>query len=184
MAEKVTAVHDMLGDFAPKFAGPNDDVPFGDVCSREEQLSVRNRSIVTVSALVTSGVLDSPLQHHIERTKNNGVTAKEMAELLTHAAFDAGWPKAWATFRIAKSIYAANPYLRANVVADLRVVRPDSRADPVASSSVDLCQVRYRSRIRRRPNPIGHDRWRNPSGWTPSPTTGPVRHIRRSWWSE
>ena len=105
MAEKVTAGHDALGEFAPKFAELNDDVLFGEVWSREEQLSTRDRSIVTVTALMASGVLDGSLQHHIERAKTNGVTADEMAEVLTHAAFYAGWPKAWAAFRMAKDIY-------------------------------------------------------------------------------
>ena len=103
--EKVTAGQDALGDFAPTFAALNDDVLFGQVWSREEQLPLRERSIVTVTALMASGVLDGSLQHHIERARNNGVTAEEMAEVLTHAAFYAGWPKAWAAFRIAKDVY-------------------------------------------------------------------------------
>lgn len=105
MAEKVTAGRDILGDFAPKFAELNDDVLFGQVWSRETQLSMRERTIVTVTALMASGVLDSSLQGHIQRAKDNGVTADEMAEILTHAAFYAGWPKAWAAFRIAKEVY-------------------------------------------------------------------------------
>jgi 4-carboxymuconolactone decarboxylase len=105
MAEKVTAGRDILGEFAPKFAELNDDVLFAQVWSREDQLSLRDRSIITVTALMASGVLDSSLQGHIQRAKNNGVTADEMAELLTHAAFYAGWPKAWAAFRMAKEIY-------------------------------------------------------------------------------
>lgn len=77
--KKVTAGRDALGDFAPEFAELNDDVLFGEVWLREDKLSVRDRSIVTVTAL--------------------------MAEILTHAAFYAGWPKAWAAFRLAKEIY-------------------------------------------------------------------------------
>jgi len=106
MVEKVTAGRDVLGDFAPKFAELNDDVLFGQVWSREDQLSPRDRSIVTVVALPAGGVLDSSLQSHIEGAKANGVTAEEMAEVLTHAAFYAGWPKAWAAFRMAKDVYA------------------------------------------------------------------------------
>ena len=104
--EKVTAGRDVLGDFAPTFAELNDDVLFGQVWSREEQLSPHDRSIVTVTAVMSSGVLDSSLQGHIRRAKDNGVTADEMAEVLTHAAFYAGWPKAWAAFRMAKDVYA------------------------------------------------------------------------------
>ncbi|MFE2655123.1 carboxymuconolactone decarboxylase family protein [Brevibacterium sp. NPDC059310] len=105
MAEKVTAGRDILGEFAPKFAELNDDVLFGQVWSREEQLSTRDRTIVTVTALMASGVLDSSLQGHIQRAKDNGVMAEEMVEILTHAAFYAGWPKAWAAFRMAKEVY-------------------------------------------------------------------------------
>jgi len=105
MAEKVTAGRDILGDFGPKFAELNDDVLFGQVWSREEQLSTRDRTIVTVTALMASGVLDSSLEGHIQRAKDNGVTAEEMGEILTHAAFYAGWPKAWAAFRMAKEVY-------------------------------------------------------------------------------
>lgn len=103
MADKVTAGRDTLGGFAPKFAELNDDVLFGDIWQRTNQLSARDRSIVTVTSLMASGVLDSSLQYHI--AKENGVTKQEMAEILTHAAFYAGWPKAWAAFRYAKDIY-------------------------------------------------------------------------------
>ena len=102
---KVTAGRDALGVFAPKFAQLNDDVLFGEVWSREDKLSARDRSIVTVTALMAGGILDSSLQFHIQNAKNHGVTAEEMAEIITHAAFYAGWSKAWAAFRMAKEIY-------------------------------------------------------------------------------
>lgn len=102
---KVTAGRDELGLFAPKFAELNDDVLFGEVWSREDELSARDRSIVTVTALMASGVLDSSLKFHIQNAKNHSVSAGEMAEILTHAAFYAGWPKAWAAFRMAKEVY-------------------------------------------------------------------------------
>lgn len=103
---KVTAGREQLGEFAPKFAELNDDVLFGQVWSRENELSVRDRCIVTVTALMASGVLDSSLKYHIMNAKNNGVTKEEMAEIITHAAFYAGWPKAWAAFRMAKEVWA------------------------------------------------------------------------------
>lgn len=103
--KKVIAGRDALGDFAPKFAELNDDVLFGEVWSREDKLPARDRSIVTVTALMASGVLDSSLAFHIGGAKKNGVTKEEMAEILTHAAFYVGWPKAWAAFRMAKEIY-------------------------------------------------------------------------------
>ncbi len=103
--EKITAGRDALGEFAPEFAHLNDDILFGEVWSRDEKLSARDRSIVTVTALMASGILDSSLQHHLTNAKNNGVTKEEIAEILTHAAFYAGWPKAWAAFRMAKEIW-------------------------------------------------------------------------------
>lgn len=106
--KKVTAGRDALGEFAPKFAELNDDILFGEVWSREEKLSARDRSIVTVTALMASGILDSSLKHHLQNAKNHGVTKQEIAEILTHAAFYAGWPKAWAAFRLAKEIWEGN----------------------------------------------------------------------------
>ena len=99
--EKVTAGRDAMNEFAQL----NDDVLFGEVWSREEQLSPRDRSLITVSALMASGILDTSLLHHIEWAKANGVTQEEMAEALTQLAFYAGWPKAWAALRMAKEVY-------------------------------------------------------------------------------
>lgn len=103
--EKVTAGRDALGDFAPKFASLNDDVLFGEVWARERQLSPRDRSLITVAALMASGILDSSLEHHLCAARKNGITGEEMAEALTHLAFYGGWPKAWAAFRLAKRIW-------------------------------------------------------------------------------
>lgn len=103
---KVTAGRDELGEFAPEFARLNDDVLFGEVWSREDKLSARDRSIVTVTTLMASGILDSSLKFHLQNAKKHGVTEEEIAEILTHAAFYAGWPKAWAAFRMAKEVWA------------------------------------------------------------------------------
>ena len=103
---KQTAGHDALGEFAPEFAQLNDDVLFGEVWSREDRLSLKLRSIVTVSALIGKGIVDSSLQYHLQSARRNGVTRTEMVELLTHIAFYAGWPNAWAAFRMAKEVYA------------------------------------------------------------------------------
>ena len=103
---KQTAGRDTLGEFASKFAELNDDVLFGEVWSREEQLSLRDRSIVTITALMAQGLTDSSFRYHIENAKKNGVTDVEIAEIFTHAAFYAGWSKAWAALRIAKEVYA------------------------------------------------------------------------------
>lgn len=105
MAGKQTAGRDALGEFAPKFAGLNDDVLFGEVWSREDKLSLRDRSLVTVVVLMSMGVTDSSLQYHLMSAKKNGITKTEIAEILTHAAFYAGWPRAWAAFKMAKEIW-------------------------------------------------------------------------------
>ena len=106
MAVKQTAGRDALGEFAPKFAQLNDDVLFGEVWSREAQLSLRDRSLVTVVALMAQGLVDSSFQYHLATARKNGITRQEIAEILTHAAFYAGWPKAWAAFRMAKEVWA------------------------------------------------------------------------------
>lgn len=103
--KKQTAGRAALGEFAPQFAELNDDVLFGQVWSREAELPLKIRSIVTVSALIGKGITDSSLKYHIESAKNNGVTKQEMAEILTQLAFYAGWPNAWAAFRMAKEVY-------------------------------------------------------------------------------
>ena len=104
--KKITAGRDMLGEFAPKFAQLNDDVLFGEVWSRESELSARDRSLITVTALMAQGLTDTSFGHHLQMAKENGITRSEIAEILTHAAFYAGWPKAWAAFRMAKDIWA------------------------------------------------------------------------------
>lgn len=103
---KQTAGREALNDFAPKFAELNDDVLFGEVWSREDKLSLKMRSIVTLTALISKGIVDSSLTYHLTTAKKNGVTRTEMAEILTHLAFYAGWPNAWAAFRMAKEVYA------------------------------------------------------------------------------
>ena len=105
MAVKQTAGRDALGEFAPKFAELNDDVFFGQVWSLEEQLSLRDCSLVTVTALMAQGLVDSSFQYHLMTAKKNGITKTEIAEVITHAAFYAGWPKAWATFSMAKEVW-------------------------------------------------------------------------------
>lgn len=105
MIEKQTAGRDVLGEFAPKFAELNDDVLFGQVWAREDKLSLKMRSIVTITALISKGVIDSSLNYHLETARKNGVTKTEIAELLTHLSFYAGWPNAWAAFRLAKEVY-------------------------------------------------------------------------------
>lgn len=103
---KQTAGRDALNDFAPKFAELNDDVLFGEVWSREDKLSLKMRSVVTITALISKGIVDHSLEYHLSTARKNGVTRTEMAEILTHLAFYAGWPNAWAAFSMAKEVYA------------------------------------------------------------------------------
>lgn len=105
MAKKQTAGRDALGEFAPLFAEMNDDVLFGKVWSREDKLSLRDRSLVTVVALMAQGLTDESFRYHLMSAKENGITREEIAEIITHAAFYCGWPKAWAVFHMAKEIW-------------------------------------------------------------------------------
>ena len=105
MAVKQTAGRDQLGTFSHKFSELTDDVLFGHVLSREEQLSLRDRSLVTVVALMAQGLTDESFRYHLISAKKNGITKEEMAEIITHAAFYCGWPRAWAVFRMAKEVY-------------------------------------------------------------------------------
>lgn len=105
MTVKQTAGRDQLGDFAPQFAELNDDVLFGQVWSRDEALSLRDRSLITVVALMAQELCDSSFRYHLLTAKQNGITRSQIADILTHAAFYAGWPKAWAAFRLAKEVW-------------------------------------------------------------------------------
>ena len=103
---KQTAGRDQLGTFAPKFAELNDDVLFGEVWSRTDRLGLRDRSLVTITSLISQGITDSSLTFHLQSARNNGITRTEIAEIITHIGFYAGWPKAWAAFRLAKEVWA------------------------------------------------------------------------------
>ena len=103
-----TAGRTQLGEFAPEFARLNDDVLFGEVWSRNDLLSLRDRSLVTITSLISQGITDSSLKYHLQSAKNNGITHTEVAEAITHMAFYAGWPKAWAAFNLAKEVWADN----------------------------------------------------------------------------
>lgn len=95
-----------LGDFAPKFAELNDDVLFGEVWSRNDLLSLRDRSLVTLTSLISQGITDNSLIYHLQAAKKYGITRTEISEIITHISFYAGWPKAWAAFNLAKNVWA------------------------------------------------------------------------------
>ena len=100
-----TAGHTQLGEFASKFAEINDNVLFGDAVWNDSTLSLHDRSMVTISILLGKGTIDSSFRSHLERGKKHGITREEIAALLTQAAFYAGWPNAWAGFRMAKEVW-------------------------------------------------------------------------------
>ncbi|MCM1041038.1 MAG: carboxymuconolactone decarboxylase family protein [Bacteroides sp.] len=101
-----TAGRTQLGEFAPEFAHLNDDILFGEVWSRNDLLSLRDRSLVTVTALISQGITDASLVHHLQTARKYGISRTEIAEIITHIAFYAGWPKAWAAFRLATEVWA------------------------------------------------------------------------------
>ena len=100
-----TAGRTQLGEFAPEFARLNDDILFGEVWSRNDLLSLRDRSLVTLTSLISQGITDSSLTYHLQEARKNGITRTEISEIITHIAFYAGWPKAWAAFRQAKEVW-------------------------------------------------------------------------------
>ena len=100
-----TAGRNALGEFAPEFAHYNDDVLFGENWNNGD-IDLKTRSMITVVALMASGITDSSLKYHLENAKQHGVTQKEIAAVITHMAFYAGWPKAWAVFNLAKEVWA------------------------------------------------------------------------------
>lgn len=99
-----TAGRNALGTFAPEFAQYNDDVLFGENWNNED-IDVKLRSILTVTALMAQGITDNSLKFHLQNAKDHGVTQKEIAAIITHVGFYAGWPKAWAVFNLAKEVW-------------------------------------------------------------------------------
>ena len=103
--EKQTAGRDNLGSLAPKFAELNDDVLFGEIWSREDKLSLRDRSMITISALMAQGLFPQ-LKSHLIMGKKHGIKKEEVVEIVTQLAFYTGWPKAWSTFPMINEVYA------------------------------------------------------------------------------
>ena len=94
----------LIGDFAPKLVELTDDVLFGDVWARPE-LTTRDRSLITCAALITNGSTEQ-LRAHLGIAKNNGVTERELKEVIIHLAFYAGWPRAMSAIMVAKEVFA------------------------------------------------------------------------------
>ncbi|HUM83907.1 MAG TPA: carboxymuconolactone decarboxylase family protein [Lachnospiraceae bacterium] len=115
MADKIvqTAGRKALGEFSPEFAHFNDDVLFGENWNNED-IDLKTRCVITVVALMASGITDSSLKYHLMNAKKNGVSQKEIAAVITHTAFYAGWPKAWAVFNLAKEVWSEADQIRQN----------------------------------------------------------------------
>lgn len=135
MPIKQTAGRDALGDFAPKFAEINDDILFGQVWNRDNLLSLRERSIITVTSLMAQGLTDSSFKYHLTTAKNNGITKTDIAEILTHAAFYVGWPKAWAAFNMAKEVWSDD-----STVTDLKTAHANSMIFPIGEPNDAFAQ--------------------------------------------
>jgi 4-carboxymuconolactone decarboxylase len=93
----------LFGDFAPELVALTDDVLFGRVWERTE-LTPRERSLITVASLLTSGSTEQ-LVFHLAYAKQNGATEEELIEAITHLAFYAGWPRAMAAMGVAKKVF-------------------------------------------------------------------------------
>lgn len=106
MAEKIvqTAGRNQLGEFAPMFAHLNDDILFGEVWNNDS-IDLKTKSTIVISVFMGRGLADSSLKYHLMTAKKNGITKKEIAAIITHAAFYAGWPMGWAVFNMAKEVW-------------------------------------------------------------------------------
>jgi len=102
--KKQTAGRDNLGNLAPKFAELNDDVLFGEVWSREDKLSLRDRSMITISALMAQGLYPQ-VKAHLILGKEHGLKKEEVVEIVTQLAFYCGWAKAWSIFPLIEEVY-------------------------------------------------------------------------------
>lgn len=134
--EKITqtAGRTALGNFAPEFAHYNDDVLFGENWNNHD-IDHKIRCIITVVALMSSGVTDSSLKFHLENAKKAGVTKREIAAVITHTAFYAGWPKGWAVFNMAKEVWNEE-----SEAADAKTAHENSMIFPIGKSNDGFAQ--------------------------------------------
>jgi 4-carboxymuconolactone decarboxylase len=94
-----------FGDIAPTLAGYSEDVLFGQVWEDPDP-SARDRSLVTVAGLITSGSTEQ-LAFHLGKARENGLSDKELIATVTHLAFYAGWPKAMSALTVARNVITA-----------------------------------------------------------------------------
>jgi 4-carboxymuconolactone decarboxylase len=98
-----TRAQQLIGQFSPKMVSLTDDVLFGDIWERAE-LSPRDRSLITVAALITNGSTEQ-LPGHLARARETGLTETELKEVIVHLAFYAGWPRAMSAIAVAKQVF-------------------------------------------------------------------------------
>lgn len=103
MSDKPTAARQAYGHLAPKFAEVTDEVLFGDIW-RDADLSPRDRSVVTVSSLISLYRINE-LPYHVKIALDNGVTKQEIIAMITHLAFYSGWPTAASAMTIANKVF-------------------------------------------------------------------------------
>lgn len=158
-----TAGRDRLGNFAPKFAHYNDDVLFGENWN-DTGIDIKSRCIVTLVAIVSSGIYDSSLNYHMVNAKNNGVTQEEISSILTHIAFYIGWPKAWAAFNVATEIWknedadSSNEKIKHQNLMIFPIGEENkaysnyfvgkSYLAPISNNQVSICNVTFEPRCR------------------------------------
>jgi len=104
MSKELSAIKGMIGDFAPKLVELTDQVIYGDIWERQG-LSKRDRSLITVSALVALNRTEQ-LRFHFPKAIENGVTRDELVETITHLAFYCGWPNAMSAMMLAKELFS------------------------------------------------------------------------------
>jgi 4-carboxymuconolactone decarboxylase len=102
--KETSGAEKMFGDFAPALVHFTDDVLFGEAWPRTDELSARDRSLITVASLLTSGGTEQ-LPFHLGLARENGATEQELIEAITHLAFYAGWPKAMSAMTVAKRVF-------------------------------------------------------------------------------
>lgn len=101
---KQTAGRDNLGKLAPEFARLNDDVLFGEIWSREDKLSLKERSMITIAALMAQGLFPQ-VKSHIIMGKKHGITKEEMVEIVTQLGFYCSWASSWNVFPMIEEVY-------------------------------------------------------------------------------
>ena len=102
----VSPARDIVRKVAPKLIDMTEKVVYGDVWERPG-LSKRDRSLITISALIAMGRSDQ-LKGHLERALANGVSRDEIGEVITHLALYSGWPTAMTAGQIAAKVFEQN----------------------------------------------------------------------------